>query len=152
VKDGAHTHRSGGGGLGVAVAIGAGVVLASGIASAIARLLPVLVTGAVVLAGLWIAGIIARAVMIYRQPSQSSYWVVTGADRPGQLTDADPADREIVTLRQAIAELDAQLAARELPGPARHEHLHVHGLAAEQVAAILSAQQYAWPQDGGGEW
>jgi hypothetical protein len=140
--------------LGVLLAIGAGVVLASGIASMAGRLLLVLVIGAAVIAALWIAGLIARAVMIYRWQSQMSYWDVSGADRPGQLTDADPAGREIVTLRQAVEELHTQLVAArgELPGPAWHEHLHFHGLAAEQIAAVLAARQHARPSDRGGQW
>jgi hypothetical protein len=52
VKDGAHTHGHGGG-LGAAVAIGAGAVLAIGVAEAIARVLPYLLAGAAVIAGLW---------------------------------------------------------------------------------------------------
>ena len=66
--------------------------------------------------------------------------------------NADP-----VPLRQAITELHAQLleARSGLPagGASQHQHLHFHGLAPEQAAAIiaqLQARQYpaGW-QDGG---
>jgi hypothetical protein len=66
VKDGARTHGHGGGGLSVAVVIGAGVALAMGVAEAIARVWPYLVAGMAVIAGLWAAGWVTHAVMIYR--------------------------------------------------------------------------------------
>jgi hypothetical protein len=72
VKDGAHSHGSGGSGLGLAVAIGAGALLAQKIAAAITRVLPVLVTGAAVIAGLAIAGWITRAVLLYRCQQQAA--------------------------------------------------------------------------------
>jgi hypothetical protein len=65
VKDGAHTH-SHGGGLGVAVTIGAGAMLAIGVAEAIAKVLPYVLAGIGVIAGLWAAGWVTRAVLAYR--------------------------------------------------------------------------------------
>jgi hypothetical protein len=63
VKDGAHTHGHGGGSLGGLAAIGAGAMLAIGVAVAIAKVLPYLLAGAAVIAGLWAAGWVTRAVL-----------------------------------------------------------------------------------------
>jgi hypothetical protein len=75
---------------------------------------------------------------------------VTGAAHDGL------RDREIAALRQAVEDLHARLAARadsgERPGLQRHEHVHFHGLAAEQVAVVLAARQHARLDDGGDEW
>jgi hypothetical protein len=150
VKDGAHTHGHGGGGLGVAAAIGAGAVLAIGAAEAIARVWLYLVVAVAVIAGLWAAGWITRVVLAYRCQQAAWHSEVTGAAR------ADVRDREIAALRQAVADLHARLAARadsrERPALERHEHVHFHGLAAEQIAAVLAARQHARPDDGGDEW
>jgi hypothetical protein len=53
-------------------------------------------------------------------------------------------DREVVSLRRAITELHAQLAAARAAldsghPPGAHHHLHFHGLDPAQVAAILAA-------------
>jgi hypothetical protein len=144
VKDGAHTHGHGGG-LGAAMAIGAGVVLAIVVAEAIVRLLPYVLASVAVIAGLWIAGWITRAVLAYRQQQAVWHAEVTGTARDGL------RDREIAALRQAVADLHARLAARpespERLGLERHEHVHFHGLAAEQIAAVLASRH-----DRGGEW
>jgi hypothetical protein len=145
VNDGAHNHGHGGG-LGAAMALGAGVVLAIAVADAIARVWPYVVAGVAVIAGLWAAGWITRTVLAYRQQQAAWHAQVTGA------IHADPRDREIVALRQAVADLHAQVAARpdsgDRPGLERHEHVHFHGLAAEQIAAMLAARQH----DPGGQW
>ncbi|MGH3220329.1 MAG: hypothetical protein ACRDPY_16775 [Streptosporangiaceae bacterium] len=153
MKDGAHTHGHNNGGLALAAVI-AVLALASGLAETLARVLPILVISVAVIAGLAIAGWITRAVLIYRADRYPGYPNLTGALHPDQLTDANRAGREVVTLRQAVAELHAQLAAdRALPQPpARHEHLHFHGLAAEQVAALLAARQQATPPSQDQEW
>ena len=149
MKDGAHTH-SHGGGIGAAVAIGAGAMLAIGVAEAIAKVLPYLLAGVAVIAGLWAAGWITRAVMAYRCQQAAWHAEVTG------VAHADMRDREIAALRQAVEDLHARLAERQpgddWPGLERHEHVHFHGLAAEQVAAVLAARTYARPQDRGGDW
>jgi hypothetical protein len=145
VTDGAHTHGHGGG-LGAAMAVIAGVVLVIGVAEIIARVLPYVLAGVAVIAGLWAAGWITRTVMTYRHQQAAWHAEVTRAAR------ADQREEEIVALRQAVADLHARLAAR--PGSAdrlgveRHEHVHFHGLAAEQIAAVLAARQ----QDRGGQW
>jgi hypothetical protein len=150
VKDGAHTHGHGGGGLGAAAAVVAGVVLTISLAEVIARLLPWVLAGVAVIAGLWAAGWITRTVLAYRCQQAAWHAEVTGTARDGL------RDREIVALRQAVQDLHARLAARtepqERPGLERHEHVHFHGLAAEQIAAVLAARQHSRPQDRGDEW
>jgi predicted lipid-binding transport protein (Tim44 family) len=150
VKDGAHTHGHGGGGLGAAVAIGAGAMLAIGVAEAIAKVLPYLLAGVAVIAGLWAAGWITRAVLAYRCQQAAWHAQVTGAAHDSL------REEEIAALRQAVEDLHARLLVRpespERPGLERHEHVHFHGLAAEQVAAVLAARTHARPQDRGGQW
>jgi hypothetical protein len=145
VKDGAHSHGHSGG-LGAVMAIGAGAMLATAVADAIARVWPYVLAGMAVIAGLWAAGWITRAVMAYRSEQAAWYAEVTGAAHDGL------ADREIAALRQAVEDLHARLAARAdvggRPGLERHEHVHFHGLAAEQIAALLAARR----QDRGGQW
>ena len=149
MKDGAHTHGHSGG-LGAAVAIGAGAMLAIGVVEAVVRVLPYVLAGVAVIAGLWVAGWITRMVMSYRQQQAAWHAEVTGTARDGL------RDREIAALRQAVEDLHARLAARadpkERPGLERHEHVHFHGLAAEQIAAVLAARQHSRPSDGDGQW
>jgi hypothetical protein len=145
VKDGAHTHGHGGG-LGAALAVVAGAGLAIGVAEAVVRVLPYVLAGVAVIAGLWATGWITRTVLAYRSDQAAWHAEVTGTAHDGL------RDREIAALRQAVADLRARLAARpespEWPGLERHEHVHFHGLAAEQVAAVLAARQ----QNRGGQW
>jgi hypothetical protein len=149
VTDGAHTHGHGGGGLGAAVAVVAGAILAISLAEAIARVLPWVLGGVAAIAGLWAAGWVTRTVLAYRCQQAAWHAEVTGAahDRP--------RDREIAALRQAVDDLHARLAdslePQARPGLERHEHVHFHGLAAEQIAAVLAARQQARP-NGGGQW
>ena len=150
MKDGAHSHGHGGGGLGAAVAIGAGAMLAIGVAEAIAKVLPYLLAGVAVIAGLWAAGWITRAVTAYRYQQAAWHPQVTGAAHNSL------REEEIAALQQAVVELHTRLAARpdfgDRPGLERHEHVHFHGLAAEQIAAALAARQHSRPDDGGGQW
>jgi hypothetical protein len=145
VKDGAHTHGHGGG-LGAAMAMIAGAVLVIGVAEAIVRVLPYVLAGVAVIAGLWAAGWVTRAVLAYRSEQAAWHAQVTGAAHDGL------RDQEIAALRQAVEDLHARLATRpgspDRPGLERHEHVHFHGLAAEQIAAVLAARQ----QDRGGQW
>jgi hypothetical protein len=146
VRDGAHTHGHGGSGLGAAMAVIAGAVLAISVAEAIVRVLPYLLAGVAVIGGLWAAGWITRTVLAYRCQQAAWHARVTGTAHD------DPRDWEIAALRQAVDDLHARLAARQLagdrPGLECHEHVHFHGLAAEQIAAVLAARQ----QDRGGHW
>jgi len=150
VSDGAHTHGHGGGGLGAAVALGAGAVLAIGAAEVVVRIWPYVVAGVAVVAGLWAAGWITRAVMAYRCQQPAWHAQVTSAAHDSL------REEEIAALRQAVEDLHARLLIRpespERPGLERHEHVHFHGLAAEQVAAVLAARAHARPQDRGGQW
>jgi hypothetical protein len=150
VKDGAHSHGSGGSGLGLAVAIGAGALLAQKMVATITRVLPVLVTGAAVIAGLAIAGWVTRAVLLYRREREAARCRADLA--PGRLDqlDGSPAARDLAAARRVPGDLQAHLAAADTadrPGLVRHEHLHFHGLAAEQVAAILAARQRRGGED-----
>jgi hypothetical protein len=98
----------------------------------------------------WAAGWVTRAVLAYRSEQAAWHAEVTGAAHD------ELRDREIAALRQALEDLHARLAARQdfgyRPGLERHEHVHFHGLAAEQIAAVLAARTHARPQDRGGEW
>ena len=136
--------------------LGAGVVLAADIlARVLTLLLVVLAVGGAVLA----IGLIGYVVLACRRYQQQDTWLNAAPhgwpgvpDDPPRAVNADP-----VTLRQAIAELQAQLlAARgglsEVDG-SRHQHLHLHGLSPEQAAAIIAELQArhrpgGW-QDGG---
>jgi hypothetical protein len=152
--DGAHTHGHGPTGLGELVAIGLGVVLAADVLARVLTLLLIVlaVAGSVLLIGL--IGYVVFACRRYQQQIASldalPYSTPVVPDDPLRAVNADP-----VTLRQAIAELQAQLLGARAGLPAvdgsRHQHLHLHGLTPEQAAAIiteLQAQQHAGWQDG----
>ena len=144
MKDGAHTHGHGGG-LGAAMAVIAATVLVIGVAEAVVRVWPYVLAGVAVVAGLWALGWVTRAVLAYR--CQQAVWhaQVTGAAHEGL------RDCELAALRQAVQDLHARLATRPdfeaRQGVERHEHVHFHGLAADQIAAVLAARQ----QDRGGQ-
>jgi transposase len=114
------------------------------------KVLPWVLAGMAVIAGLWAAGWITRAVLAYRQQQAAWHGEVTGAAHDGL------RDREIAALRQAVEDLHARLAVRaefgDRPGLERHEHVHFHGLAAGQIAAVLAARQHPPAQDRGGQW
>ena len=108
-----------------------------------------MLAGVAAIAGLWAAGWVTRTVLAYRCQQAAWHAEVTGAAHDG------PRDREIAALRQAVDDLHARLADAEpqdRPGLERHEHVHFHGLAAEQIAAVLAAWQKVRPQDRGGQW
>jgi hypothetical protein len=44
-------------------------------------------------------------------------------------------------LQARVAELEQQLAARPIEAPAQHQHLHIHGVPAEDIAAVVSRQR-----------
>jgi hypothetical protein len=153
--DGAHTHGHGPGGLGELVVLAFGIVLAAGI---LARVLTLLLIVFAVAGGLLLIGLVGYVVSACRRYQQATaldtaqhLWPVV-PDDPPRAVNADP-----VPLRQAITELQAQLwAARDgLPAAdaSQHQHLHLHGLAPEQAAAIITELQArphttGWP-DGG---
>jgi hypothetical protein len=154
--DGAHTHGHGPGGLGELVVLGAGIALAAGI---LARVLTLLLIVLAVAGGLLLIGFIGYVVAACRRYQQATTldaapsWPVAPEDPP-RAVNADP-----VPLRQAIAELQAQLLIARAGLPAadasQHQHLHFHGLTPDQAATIitqLQARQYptGW-QDGGSQ-
>jgi len=139
VMDGAHTHHHGpsGAGIGAALALGAGLVLAASFASAVVAIVHMLLIALAITGGLAFAALITWAVIVYHQQAHA---------RPVPTSIAE--DREVVSLREAITELQAQLyaarAAQLAAGQAEtHRHLHLHGLTADQVAVILAEGRQA---------
>src|SRR5262252_2941475 len=135
--DGAHTHHHGpsGMGIGTAVALGAGLALAASLASAVAAIVHLLLIALVITGGLALTTLVTWVVIVYRR-QQPHYRTV-----PASIAE----DREVVSLRQAITELQAQLhaarCAQLAAGQAEaHRHLHLHGLTADQIAVILAAE------------
>ena len=124
-------------------------MLAIGLAETVARVWPYLLAGVGVIAGLWAAGWVTRAMLAYRCEQAAWHATVTGAND-------HPREVEIAVLRQEVADLRARLAVPaafgDRSGLERHEHVHFHGLAAEQVAAVLAVRQQVRPDDGGGQW
>jgi hypothetical protein len=153
--DGAHTHGHGPtGGLGELVVLALGVVLAADI---LARVLTLLLIVLAVGGGVLVAGLIGYVVLACRRYQQQDAWLNVGPhgwpDMPGDPPRAVLDDP--VTLRQAITELHAQLltARSGMPPADCSQHLHLHGLTPEQVAAIIAELQGrhhpgGW-QDGG---
>ena len=155
--DGAHTHGHGPTGLGELAAIGAGAALA---AMVLARVMAFLLIALEVAGGLLVIGFTGYVVLACRRYHQATApqaaqhpWPVMPGDPP-RAVNADP-----VTLRQAITELQAQLLAARAGLPAAdappHQHLHLHGLTSQQVAAIITELQARhhpgdW-QDGGSQ-
>jgi hypothetical protein len=141
--DGAHTHGHGPSGLGELVLLALGIILAADI---LARVLALLLLVLAVGGGVLVAGLIGYVVAACRRYQQAAaleaaqhHWPVVPEDQP-RAVNADP-----VTLRQAITELQAQLLAARAGLPAadrsQHQHLHFHGLTAEQGAAIIAELQ-----------
>jgi len=154
--DGAHTHRHGPTGLGELVVLALAVVLASNI---LARVLTLLLIVLAVGGGVLVAGLIGYVVLACRRYQQQHAWLNAAPcgwpglpDDPPRAVLDDP-----VMLRQAITELQTQLLAAhgDLPAADRrqHQHLHFHGLAPEQAAAIIAELRACQPpadwQDGG---
>jgi predicted membrane channel-forming protein YqfA (hemolysin III family) len=156
--DGAHTHGHGPTGLGELVVLALGVVLAADI---LARVLTLLLVVLAVAGGLLLIGLIGYVVLACRRYQQQDTWL-NAAPRGWPDVPGDPPRAALddpVTLRQAITELQAQLLAARGDLPAtdgsRHQHLHFHGLTAEQAAAIINELQDrqhpgGW-QDGGSQ-
>jgi hypothetical protein len=144
--DGAHTHHHGpsGAGIGTALLIGAGLAVAAQAANAVAAIVHVLLIGLACTAGLALVVLTAWAVSVCRRHysawHQSTLAPLSSVPEEVEL----PGDREVVSLRQAITELHAQLTAARAAQdrgdcPGAHQHLHFHGLDPAQVAAILAA-------------
>ena len=148
VKDGAHTHRHDPGGSGLAVLLLSvvGLALAAEAARAIAVIVQALLIGLAAAVGLVIAGLITWLVIASRRYRPARLPLTQTRSWPTPAVMPAAADREVVSLRQAILELQAQLygaraAALASRPPEVHQHLHVHGLDGEQLAALLAAAQ-----------
>jgi hypothetical protein len=145
--DGAHTHHhgSGGAGIGTALLIGAGLAVATQVLNALAAIVHVLLIGLACTAALALIALTVYAVIAYRRRLAS--WQSTPSWFPPAREEVElRGDREVVSLRQAITELRAQLiAAREALDsagrPEAHQHLHFHSLDLGQVAAILATHR-----------
>jgi hypothetical protein len=148
VRDGAHTHHHGpnGTGLGTAPLIGAGLAVVTQLASVIAAVLHLVLIGLAVIVGLALLVLAVCAVTVYRRRHRAA-WLSAPDWLPPIPEDVElPGDREVVSLRQAITELHAQLTAARVAldaghRPDAHQHLHFHGLDPGQVAAILAASR-----------
>src|SRR6266550_74718 len=127
--DGAHTHGHKPTGLGELVVLAFGVILA---AEVLARMLTLLLIVLAVAGGLLLIGFIGYVVAACRRYQQATTldaapsWPVAPEDPP-RAVNADP-----VPLRQAIADLQAQLLIARVGLPvadtSQHQHLHFHGL------------------------
>ena len=144
--DGAHTHHhgSGGAGIGTALLIGAGLAVATQVLNALAAIVHVLVIGLACAAVLALVALTAYAVTVYRRHHRTAGQSIPGWLLPAPEAVELPGDREVVSLRQAITELHAQLTAARATldsaaRPEAHQHLHFQGLDPDQVAAILAA-------------
>jgi hypothetical protein len=158
MMDGAHTHGHGPTGLGELVVLALGVVLAADI---LARVLTLLLVVLAVGGGVLMIGLIGCVVAVCRRYQQQDT-SLNAAPRGWPDVPGDPSRAVLddpVTLRQAITELQAQLLAARAGLPAAdappHQHLHLHGLTSQQVAAIITELQARhhpgdW-QDGGSQ-
>jgi hypothetical protein len=131
IPDGAHTHGHGGGGLGAALlvvlAAALAVKAAPAVLSAAAELIRVLLIVAGVILGLGAAGLVGLLAWRWRR------W------QPDAARTKPPSAPKLVRAAQPLPQ--ARPAAplptesqRELPGEL---HLHLHGVSAGDVAAIL---------------
>jgi len=145
--DGAHTHHHGpgGAGIGTALLIGAGLAVATQVMSAVAAIVHALLVGLACTAALALIGLTAYAVIAYRR--RLAAWQSAPGWFPPTPEEVElPGDREVVSLRQAITELHAQLIAARaaldsVDRPEAHQHLHLHCLDPGQVAAILATHR-----------
>ena len=123
IPDGAHTHGSGGSGLGMAVlvlvAAALAVKLAAPVAAALGELLRVVLIAASVLLSLAGTGLVALVAVRVRRKATSA----AGAVRP-------PSPR----VRRPARALPEPRPAIDRP---QEVHLHLHGVTAEDIAAIL---------------
>jgi hypothetical protein len=143
--DGAHTHHHGpsGAGIGTALLIGAGIAVATEVMNAVTAIVHVLLVTLAIITALTLAGLAACVVVAYRRHRAAWHQSMPGSLPPVHENVALPGDREVVSLRQAITELHAQLIAARAAldsaaRPEAHQHLHFHGLDPGQVAAVLA--------------
>jgi hypothetical protein len=155
IPDGAHTHGSGGSGLGTALLVLAGAALAVKAAPAIlgaaAELLHVVLIVVFIVACTGAVGVVALLALKCRR-ARAGAAARTMPPLPPQVVRAAPP----LPQERRVGELPRE-SQRELPGGL---HLHFHGISAEDVAAILQdspdvnldGQQRvtrAWPRQDG---
>jgi hypothetical protein len=138
IPDGAHTHGSGGGGLGTAVlvvlAAAAVVKLAGPVLAAVGELVHLALIVAGVIVGVGAMGLVGMLAWRWRRPRQTAARAM-----PPLPTKVARAARPLPQARPARV-LPAE-RQRELPAEV---HLHLHGVSAEDVAAIIERRR----QDG----
>ena len=139
IPDGAHTHGSGGSGLGAAVLVLVGAALAVKAApvvlGAAAELLHVVLIVVFIAACTGAVGVVALLALKCRR-ARAGAAARTMLPLPAQVVRAAPP----LPQERRVGELPRE-SQRELPGEL---HLHFHGISAEDVAAIIEHHR----QDG----
>ncbi len=131
IPGGAHTHGSGGSGLGTALLVLVGVALAVKLAGpvlgAVGELVHVLLVAVFIIAGAGAAGVVTLLTLKWRGARADAARIMPPL-RQKMVRAASPLPQE-----RRAAQLPAE-SQRELPGGL---HLHFHGVTAEDIAAIL---------------
>jgi hypothetical protein len=134
IPDGAHTHGSGGSGLGTALLVLVGAALAVKLAgravAAVGELVHVLLIVVVVIGGVGAAGLVAFITWRWRR------------------TRIDAA-RAISPLSPEVARAASLLGPRPAIERPTEVHLHLHGVSAEDIAAVLARRQDRRADRGG---
>jgi hypothetical protein len=127
---GAHTHPDGGGGAAVLVIL---IVIVYALAHAVAHAVAGILTTVIVIiasaAGLGIVGAVALCFYVRRRHGDGAQYIgeapVTHTRRVSGPSRAELEDR--------IRQLES--------GGGQHQHLHFHGLAADDIAAIITSRE-----------
>jgi hypothetical protein len=132
IPDGAHTHGSGGSGLGTAILVILGaalaVKLAAPVAAAALELVHIVLVAAAVTGGLVLAAGAAYAtVRVHRWRTRGTTAVSSPAPPPWRPVQARTAPRQVAGQPPSAIE--------------HHHHIHLHGLDGADVAAIIRHQQ-----------
>lgn len=124
-------HTSGGGGGSGALA---GLLLIVTAGALIATHLAAVLIGLAVIAGLVIAGLTVRAML---RSGRSACYDTAWAE-----PEQRPATFHAEVLQVRVAQLERQLASQQaIEAPAVHQHLHLHCLDADDMAAIITSRQ-----------
>jgi hypothetical protein len=128
IPDGAHTHGSGGSGLGgLVVILLAAALLGPAIAAAVAELVHLVLIVVAVFAGIAAAGVAALAAFHVHR------WRASGTvQRP---LPAPPRQRAVQAPREPRPAIERPI----------EQHVHFHGLTAEDVAAIIERSRQDRP-------
>jgi len=133
IPDGAHTHGSGGAGLGTAILVILGaalaVKLAAPVAAAALELVHIVQIAAAVTGGVVVlaAGAAYATVRVHRWRTRGTTAVPSPAPPPWRPVQARTAPRQVAGQPSSAIE--------------HHHHIHLHGLDAADVAAIIRHQQ-----------